>query len=123
IAQATDRSDGTTLGTLSADGRSLWWFDDTAGDEFGSWRHHAFDATPGSGELALPGVEPGYPSGVAVGRTLAIAGFGDDAGTRIHLAAGGETRVVYRHECDAAVAALSTDESIWVLSHSEHGDS
>src|SRR5690606_29648614 len=32
-------------------------------------------------------------------------------------------RVVYRHETDGAVGALSRDEKIWVLSHSEHGDS
>ena len=31
--------------------------------------------------------------------------------------------VVYRHAEDGGVGALSTDETIWVLSHSEHGDS
>ena len=121
--QATDRPDGTVHGTLSADGRSLWWFDDTDGDEFGSWRCQPFGAPPGAAEPALPDVPPGYPAGVAVGRTLAIAGFSDDDGTRVHLATAGRLEVVYRHEADGGVGALSTDESIWVLSHSEHGDS
>ena len=121
--RATERPDGTTLGTLSADGRSLWWFDDHGGDEFGVWRHQMFGAAPGSGAEALPGVPPGYPAGVEVGRTLALAGFSDDAGTRIHLAKDGGIATVYRHETDGGVGALSTDETVWVLSHSERGDS
>jgi len=121
--QATDRADGTTLGALSADGRSLWWFDDAGGSEFGSWRHQMFGAAPGSSGEALPGIPPGYSAGVEVGRTLALAGFSDDDGTRIHLANSGGITTVYRHEADGGVGALSTDETVWVLSHSERGDS
>lgn len=120
--KATERPDGTTLGTLSADGESLWWFDDTSGDEFGTWRHQRFGAAPGSSADALPGVPPGYPAGVEVGRTLALAGFSDDDGTRIHLAKDGGITTVYRHEMDGSVGALATDETVWVLSHSERGD-
>ena len=55
---------------------------------------------------------------------MVLAGFSDDDGTRIHLSAGGgEPEIVYHHVEDAGVGALSTDETIWVLSHSEHGDS
>ncbi len=121
-AQATDRPDGTVLGTLSADGRSLWWFDDTDGDEFGRWRCQPFGTGPGNASDALPGVPPGYPAGVAVGRTLALAGFSDDDGTRVHLARDGRIDEVYRHQNDGGVGALSTDETTWVLSHSERGD-
>lgn len=120
---ATDRPDGTVHGTLSADGRSLWWFDDTDGDEFGGWRCQEFGTGPGAAAQALPGVPPGYPAGVAVGQTLAIAGFSDDAGTRVHLARDGGTALVYAHEADGGLAGVTTDESIWILSHSEHGDS
>lgn len=123
LVQATDRPDGTSLGSLSADGRSLWWFDDHGGDEFGSWRHQMFGAGPDSGHDALPGVPPGYPAGVEIGRTLAIAGFSDDDGTRVHLAKDGGIATVYRNAADGGVGALSTDESLWVLSHSERGDS
>ncbi|WP_084614469.1 S9 family peptidase [Nakamurella lactea] len=122
--QATDRPDGTTLGTLSANGQGLWWFDDDAGDEFGRWMAQPFGAAPGSAGEAIPGVPPGYPAGLEVGQQLVLAGFNDDDGTRIHLARGGtDTEVVYRNENDGSVGALSADEQIWVLVHTEHGDS
>ena len=121
---ATDRPDGTTHATLSADGRELWWFDDTDGDEFGSWRAQPFGVGPGSAREALPTVPPGYPAGLEVGTSVVLAGFSDDDGTRIHLSrTGSEPEVVYRHAEDGGVGALSTDETVWVLSHSEHGDS
>lgn len=121
--RATDRPDGTTAGVLSADGRSLWWFADSDGDEFGSWRHQPFGAGPGADAEALPGVAPGYAAGVEIGVRLAMAGFSDDDGTRIHLAAAGGIRTVYQHEADGGLAGISADETIWVLSHSERGDS
>jgi dienelactone hydrolase len=122
---ATDRPDGTTHATLSADGAQLWWFDDNDGDEFGSWRAQPFGSGPGSAREALPTVAAGYPAGLEVGTSVVLAGFSDDDGTRIHLArtGGGEPDVVYRHAEDGGVGALSTDETVWVLSHSEHGDS
>jgi dienelactone hydrolase len=123
---ATDRPDGTSHATLSADGTKLWWFDDTEGDEFGSWRVQPFGTGPadGAAEPAMPTVPAGYPAGIEVGTSVVLAGFSDDDGTRIHIAANGaEPRVVYRHVEDGGVGALSADETIWVLSHSEHGDS
>jgi len=123
---ATDRPDGTVHATLSADGETLWWFDDTAGDEFGSWRGQPFGTGPGAdaATLALPTVAAGYPAGLEVGTSVVLAGFSDDDGTRIHLATDGEEpTVVYQHVEDGGVGALSADEPIWVLSHSEHGDS
>ena len=121
---ATDRPDGTTHATLSADGSELWWFDDTDGDEFGSWRVQPFGAGPGSAREAMPTVAAGYPAGLKVGTSVVLVGFSDDDGTRVHLAqAGGAPEVVYRHAEDGGVGALSTDETLWVLSHSEHGDS
>ena len=120
----TDRSDGTTTATLSADGSTLWWFDDQDGDEFGSWQAQPF----GTGAThpaapALPGVPPGYPAGLEVGNRVVLAGFADDDGSRVHLSVDGEpARVVYRHTEDASVGALTTDETIWLLSHTEHGD-
>jgi dipeptidyl aminopeptidase/acylaminoacyl peptidase len=126
---ATDRPDGTSHATVSADGRTLWWFDDTDGDEFGPWRAQPFGsaAAAGAATLALPSVAPGYPAGLEVGNNVVLAGFSDDDGTRVHLHTvgghlDGEPRVVYRHAEDGGVGALSRDESIWVLAHSEHGD-
>ncbi|WP_353650195.1 prolyl oligopeptidase family serine peptidase [Nakamurella sp. A5-74] len=122
--QVTDRPDGTINGTLSANGMGVWWFDDTSGDEFGSWKAQPFGSSPGSGDDAIPGVAPGYPAGLEVGVGVVLAGFSDDDGSRIHLVRqGSEPTTVYRHETDASVGALSADETIWVLEHTEHGDS
>ena len=126
---ATDRPDGTIHATVSADGGRLWWFDDTDGDEFGSWKAQPFGsaAAAGAAILALPSVAPGYSAGLEVGRDVVLAGFSDDDGTRVHLGVGDaqqgvNPRTVYRHVEDGGVGSLSTDETIWVLSHSEHGD-
>lgn len=124
VTVATDRPDGTISATLSADGHRLWWFDDTEGDEFGSWQQQDFGRGPGSQVPALPDVPPGYSAGLEVGRDVVVAGFSDDDGSRVHLRAGdGPVELVYANVQDAGVGALSEDETIWVLSHSELGDS
>ena len=121
--QATDRADGTVSGALTPDGSELWWFDDDDGDEFGSWRRQPFGAAPADADEALPGVDPGYAAGLEIGTSVVIAGFADDDGSRVHLARSGEpAAVVYRHAEDASVGALSRDETLWVLAHSEAGD-
>jgi dipeptidyl aminopeptidase/acylaminoacyl peptidase len=121
---STDRPDGTSHGTLSADGSSVLWFDDTDGDEFGQWQQQPFGSDPGAAVPAMPGVAPGYPAGLEVGRNVVVAGFSDDDGTRIHLSVDGrQPAIVYRHAGDAGVDGLSRDETIWLLAHSEHGDS
>lgn len=122
--RATDRPDGTISGTLSANGMGTWWFDDEAGNEFGRWMAQPFGAAPGSAGEAIPGIAPGYPAGLEVGIDVVLAGFSDDDGSRVHLVRSGSSpQTVYRHECDASVGALSTDETLWVLEHTEHGDS
>jgi dipeptidyl aminopeptidase/acylaminoacyl peptidase len=53
---------------------------------------------------------------VAIGRST-------DDGSELWLApSGGSPRVVYRHEDPASVDALTHDEDLLVISHSEHGD-
>ncbi len=121
--QATDRPAGTVVGALSANGQGLWWFDDHDGDEFGRWMAQPFGAAAGSAGEAIPGIAPGYPAGIEIGQRVVLVGFTDDDGSRVHLArAGRVTEVVYRHPTDGAVGALSADEQIWVLEHTEHGD-
>lgn len=122
--RCTDRAEGTTVGVLSTNGQGLWWFDDSDGDEFGRWMAQPFGAAPGSAGIALLDVPPGYSAGLEVGLGVVLAGFSDDEGTRVHLNRGGRgTQVVYRHATDAGVGALATDEKLWVLEHTEHGDS
>jgi len=121
---ATERPDGTAHGTLSADGSHLVWFDDTEGDEFGRWQRQPFGSAPGSASPCLPTVEPGYPAGLEVGIKTILAGFSDDDGTRIHLSLDDQDpTLVYQNANDGSVDALSKDETLWVLAHSEHGDS
>lgn len=124
--QVTKRPHGTSSATLTPDGQHIWWFDDTAGDEFGCWRSQPFGGPP-AGEvapLAVNGAHAGYPAGISVGHRLAAVGASTDDGTTIWLAcAGRPARPVYTSEQAAGVGALSRDERLLVIDHSEHGDS
>ena len=119
--QATSRPNGTSDGHLSPDGEWLWWFDDTDGDEFGVWRRQPFAGGPV--EDAAPGVPAGYSAGCEVGRTLSVVGVSTDDGSSVHVVRPGGTTVLYASEHDADVAALSRDDRLVLLEHSEHGDS
>jgi dipeptidyl aminopeptidase/acylaminoacyl peptidase len=124
--RVTDRRAGTHIATLPPDGETVWWFADTDGDEFGHWVAEPFAGRPADAvpAAALPGVEDGYPAGLEIGRRLVAAGTSTDDGTRIWLGErGGPARVVYAHAEDAGVGALSEDETLLAISHSEHGDS
>jgi dipeptidyl aminopeptidase/acylaminoacyl peptidase len=119
--QATSRKFGTTEGQLSPDGAWIWWFDDSAGDEFGAWKRQPFEGGPD--EPAAPSVAQGYSAGCEIGRTLAVVGTSTDDGTTIYVVRPNGTDVLYRSEDDADVAALSRDCRLVLLEHSEHGDS
>jgi dipeptidyl aminopeptidase/acylaminoacyl peptidase len=120
--QATDRADGTISGTLDPSGRHLWWFDDEEGDEFGSWRRQPFGPRTDA-VRALPEADPGYSAGLGLGAGVVLAAFADDDGSRVHRSLdGAPAEVVYQHTADAGVAGLSRDETLWVLSHAEAGD-
>lgn len=124
--QVTDRPHGTWHAELSPDGARIWWFDDTAGDEFGVWVSEPFAGRPAD-EAASPAVEgpaAGYPAGVAVGRTVVAVGVDTDEGSTIWVSRDGATaEAVYTSEHNAGVGALSRDERLLAISHSEHGDS
>ncbi|WP_344685725.1 S9 family peptidase [Saccharopolyspora taberi] len=120
--QVTDRPNGTFHGTLSADGEHIWWFNDTDGDEFGTWVVQPFGAD-GHRE-AVPGTHPGYPSGLELGARVTGLAMSTDDGVTVWVSRdGGAPEVVYQHEQDGGLSALSWDESLLAISHSEHGDS
>ncbi len=124
--RVTDRRSGTHAATLPPDGGSVWWFADTDGDEFGHWVREPFAGLPAGDapQPAVPGIEDGYPAGLEIGRTVVAAGTSTDAGPKIWLHRGdGPAEVVYQHAEDAGVGALSEDETLLAISHSEHGDS
>ena len=121
--QVTDRPHGTSDGALSPDGEQVWWFDDTDGDEFGTWKRQPFEG--GADVEAAPGVPAAYPAGLAIGRRTTVVGCSTDDGSTVHLltAGGGAPTVLYASEHDADLAGLSRSERLVVLEHSEHGDS
>ena len=128
LRRLTDRPEGTAAATIDPAGEWVWWFDDTAGDEYGVWRRQPFGSAPGAGvedPLRLPAA---YPGGLALGRSgaVVVGSTDDDYGTRIHLVRpqgpGGAT-LLYEHREDAYVGDLSPDERWLAVSHSEHGDS
>ncbi len=124
--QVTDRPNGTRSATLPPDGAHVWWFADTDGDEFGHWVTEPFAGLPDGDDPApaVPGVEDGYPAGLEIGRTVTAVGTSTDAGTKVWLRRGdGPVEVVYAHAEDGGVGALSEDETLLAISHSEHGDS
>lgn len=135
--QVTDRPNGTTDGTLSPDGEWIWWFADTDGDEFGVWMRQPFHpadgddggtgAAGGADEPAVPGLEPSYPAGLAIGRdgTIVVGRSTDEDGSTVHLLRPGAAGPVeiYRHRESAGVGDLSHDGSLIAIEHTEHGDS
>jgi len=121
--QVTSRKSGTHSVTLPPDGETIWWFDDTDGDEFGRWVREPFTGGAGA-EPALPGVEDGYPAGLEIGRGVVAVGTSTDDGTKIWVRrADAPAEMIYAHAEDAGVGALSDDETLLAVSHSEHGDS
>ncbi|MFI6687401.1 prolyl oligopeptidase family serine peptidase [Streptomyces sp. NPDC050485] len=121
--RATDRPNGTTDGVLTPDGEWIWWFSDTDGDEFGVWQRQPFGG--GDDEPAVPGLDPSYPAGLALGRDgTAVVGRSTDAdGTTIHVVRPAAAPVeIYRHRESAGVGDLSHDGTLIAVEHTEHGD-
>jgi dipeptidyl aminopeptidase/acylaminoacyl peptidase len=122
--QVTDRPHGTTDAALTPDGAWIWWFDDTDGDEFGIWRRQPFEG--GADEPAVPGLEPSYEAGLALGRdgTVVVGRSSDEDGTTLHLLRpdAAEAVEIYRHAEYGGVGDLSHDGTLLAIDHTEHGD-
>jgi dipeptidyl aminopeptidase/acylaminoacyl peptidase len=124
--QVTDRPEGTGYRVpshLDPSGAATWWFDDAKGNELGRFVREAFGG--GRRETMAPELAPAYSAGLAVGTGFAIVGRSNgEEGTTIHLVRDGQApERIYQHPQYADVAALSRDESLVAISHSEHGDS
>lgn len=121
--QVTDRPNGTTTACVDPTGTWIWWFADTDGDEFGVWMRQRFEGGPD--EEAAPGLAPAYPVGLTIGADgLAVVGRStDEDGSTVHVVRPGtEPVTIYRHRESAGVSALSEDDTLLVIEHSEHGD-
>jgi len=120
--QLTDRPAGTVSGALTPDGSAVWWFDDSDGDEFGTWRRVPFPG--GTPDNPAPELAPSYSTGLELGHRVAVVGRATDEGSSVHLVhQDGSARTLYASEHDADVGGLSRDETLVCLAHSEHGDS
>ena len=56
LVQVTDRPDGTAGASVSPDGATVFWFDDSAGAERGRWPR--VPGGGGEGTPVLPGLAP-----------------------------------------------------------------
>jgi dienelactone hydrolase len=125
LTRLTSRPEGTVSGAIDPSGEWVWWFDDEGGNEHGVWRRQPFGSGPGEGVEAATDLSAAYSAGLALGRGgLAVVGRNDEGyGTRLHVVpAGATSRVVYEHTEDAGVGALSEDDTLLAIVHSEHGD-
>ncbi len=121
--KVTERPNGTLHAALPPDGESIWWFNDTDGDEFGSWVREPFVADGTAPGKALTDVPDGYPAGLQIGHRVTAVGVSTDDGSTLYASSNGTTRACYASSDDAGVSALSRDERLLAISHSEHGDS
>jgi acetyl esterase/lipase len=118
----TSRNEGTGYRVpprIDPQGNEVWWWDDEGGSELGVWRAQPFDA--GAARIATD-LGPAYSANTALGTGFALVGRSGGDGTTIDLVAEGGSRRLYAHRESAQLGALSTDEDLFVLSHSEHGD-
>lgn len=132
LVQATDRPGGTTRASIDPTGTWIWWFDDTAGNEFGGWRRQPFGSTPQRRPEHPVELAPAYDAGLLLAADgTAIIGRSDSRyGTQIHQVLVGAAGygasapvLLYAHTQNASVAALSRDANLVAISHSERGDS
>ncbi|GAB3423026.1 S9 family peptidase [Flindersiella endophytica] len=118
----TDRDQGVFMTQVSADGEWVWWFDDDGGNEQGRWMRQPFSGI-GDAEFAVTGVPGGYPIGLHLGRTRTVLGFTNDDATTVHVHRDGEAvSTIYSAASFARAAALSRNEELVAIDHTEHGD-
>jgi dipeptidyl aminopeptidase/acylaminoacyl peptidase len=111
LRQLTDRPDGTPAGTISGDGRFIYYVDDRSGDELGHWVRVPFEGGPA--EDVTPDLPP-YTSWDATscddGSAVAFSAASDE-GFSVYLFRPDETgperlRLLYQSESLLEVLAI-----------------
>jgi dienelactone hydrolase len=127
VRRVTDRPSGSPLGSplswaaLSPSGETIWWFQDTGGDEFGRWMSEPHDGSAPATPVSL--IPPGYPAGIVLAGTYAVISCLDERGSTIWLIPRDETpRAIRRSDSGVWVTGLSADGGLISLLHAEHGD-
>ena len=131
--QITNEPVGLIAGEVTPDGEWVVWHRDMTGDESGVWVAAPF--TGGTAEPLLDGLPTGWDGGLAIGRGRTLAALSDRDGFGLYGAeANGDVRQIAHSpesiELGGAGAlmagpdqgALSADETLLCIEHSEHGD-
>ena len=131
--QITNEPVGLIAGEITPDGEWIVWHRDTTGDESGVWVAAPF--TGGTAEPFVEGLPESWNQGLAIGRHRTVAGTSDRDGFDVFVAeAGGPARLLLHSEESIDLgggqalmagpdqAALSADERLLCVEHSEHGD-
>lgn len=134
--RVTDEPVGVLGGHVSADGTSVVWLRDRSGDESGRFMVAPFE---GGDAWPLADLPTGWDEGIALGRQRIVAAISDSDGFAVWAAETGRSgnlaRLLHRHPESVRLAggsgiaagsveqaALSPDEALVCLEHSEHGD-
>lgn len=131
--QITNEPVGLISGEITPDGEWVVWHRDTTGDESGQWVAAPFAG--GDPEPFIEGLPEGWDAGLAIGRRRTVAALNDRDGFSIWAAEGGGAarKLAFSEEsialggvnalmADPDRGALSADEALLCLEHSEHGD-
>ncbi|HXG27036.1 MAG TPA: prolyl oligopeptidase family serine peptidase [Candidatus Binatia bacterium] len=131
--QITNEAVGLIAGEITPDGEWVVWHRDTTGDESGVWVAAPF--TGGTAEPFIEGLPEAWNQGLAIGRKRTVAGTSDRDGFDVFVSEGGgpARRLVHSEEsidlgggqalmAGPDQAALSADETLICIEHSEHGD-
>ena len=119
--QVTDHPKGTAIAEIDPAGEYIWWFADNDGNESGVWMQQSFSG--GADMIAIPGLAPSCRTGLVLGKNVAVIGRSGKNGVIVHLSCDGtEPFTIYQHRNVAFVRALSHDETLIAIAHSEHGD-
>lgn len=131
--QVTNEPVGLIAGEVTPDGEWVVWHRDVTGDESGMWVAAPFAG--GAAEPLIDGLQEGWDGGLAIGRQRTVTALSDRDGFSLYVAeADGVPRRLAGSEesielggAGAVMAgpdqgALSADESMLAIEHSEHGD-
>jgi len=111
-------------GFPTPDGSALVWFEDTTGDEVGSWQTAPFhDESGGAPRTLVDGVPEAWSEGIAVGSHAIVVGTSGDDGFDVWVSVDGAPAIRRHHHPQAvSVGGLSRDERLFAIEHAEHGD-
>ncbi|HUQ44387.1 MAG TPA: prolyl oligopeptidase family serine peptidase [Candidatus Limnocylindria bacterium] len=131
--QITSEPVGLIAGEITPDGEWVVWHRDTTGDESGVWVAAPFAG--GTAEPFVEGLPEAWDQGISIGRQRIAAATSDREGFDLFISegAGPARRLLHSDEsivlggsnalmAGSGQGALSADETLICIEHSEHGD-